>query len=74
MLYIIVDNFAGVAMCFDNETDFKRFIKDWKHYAIENDGFIDYANFTAYCCPHTNMNINYDDYMDSAPANEISLL
>ena len=21
MLYVIVDNYAGVAMCFDNETD-----------------------------------------------------
>lgn len=73
MLYIIVDNYAGGVVCFDNETDFKRFIKDWKHNEIENDGSIDYEGFTAYYYSNAKINISYNDYMESTGDNQISL-
>ena len=73
MLYILTDNYAGGTVCFDNETDFKQFVKDWKHNEIEKDGSIDYDCFTAYCYPDAKINISYDNYMKSTPDNQISL-
>lgn len=73
MLYVLVNNYTGGVVCFDNENDFKRFVKDWKHSEIESDGSIAYDNFTAYCYPDTKINISYNDYLESAEDDPISL-
>lgn len=57
-MYVIVDNWAGGCIFFDNESDCKKFVNDWR-----GSGDYDETNFTIWKVSESN--ISYTEYMVS---------
>lgn len=66
MMYVIIDNYAGGCMIFDNKEDCKKFVKHW-----HSDSDYDATNYTVY--EINRINPTYSSWVNSLAAEPIDL-